>query len=159
MKYQYQASLLTLSNLRTYLFALLFTAGNVVLPQLCHLVPQGGLLFQPIYLFTIVAACRWGWRVALLTAFVSPLINTFLFAMPSVAMLPVVLLKSVVFALGVSWALMGNVRKPMLTAVLFIVGAQFLGALAEWLLLSSATTLWFCLPGLALQIAVVKMLK
>lgn len=159
MKYQYQASLLTLSNLRTYLFALLFTAGNVVLPQLCHLVPQGGLLFQPIYLFTIVAACRWGWRVALLTAFVSPLINTFLFAMPSVAMLPVVLLKSVVFALGVSWALMGNVRKPLLTAVLFIVGAQLLGALAEWLLLSSATTLWFCLPGLALQIAVVKMLK
>lgn len=159
MKYQYQASLLTLSNLRTYLFALLFTAGNVVLPQLCHLVPQGGLLFQPIYLFTIVAACRWGWRVALLTAFVSPLINTFLFAMPSVAMLPVVLLKSVVFALGVSWALMGNVRKPMLTAVLFIVGAQLLGALAEWLLLSRATTLWFCLPGLALQIAVVKMLK
>ncbi len=159
MKYQYQASLLTLSNLRTYLFALLFTAGNVVLPQLCHLVPQGGLLFQPIYLFTIVAACRWGWRVALLTAFVSPLINTFLFAMPSVAMLPVVLLKSVVFALGVSWALMGKVRKPLLTAVLFIVGAQLLGALAEWLLLSSATTLWFCLPGLALQIAVVKMLK
>jgi len=159
MNYQYQASLLKLSNLRTYLFALLFTAGNVVLPQLCHLVPQGGLLFQPIYLFTIVAACRWGWRVALLTAFVSPLINTFLFAMPSVAMLPVVLLKSVVFALGVSWSLMGKVRKPLLTAVLFIVGAQLLGALAEWLLLSSATTLWFCLPGLALQIAVVKMLK
>ena len=159
MKYQYQASLLTLSNLRTYLFALLFTAGNVVLPQLCHLVPQGGLIFQPIYLFTIVAACRWGWRVALLTALVSPLLNTLLFAMPSVTMLPIVLLKSVVFALGVSWALMGKVRKPMLTAVLCIVGAQLLGAAAEWLLLSSATTLWFCLPGLALQIAVVKMLK
>jgi hypothetical protein len=159
MNYQYQASLLTLSNLRTYLFALLFTAGNVVLPQLCHLVPQGGLIFQPIYLFTIVAACRWGWRVALLTALVSPLINTLLFAMPSVTMLPIVLLKSVVFALGVSWALMGKVRKPMLTALLFIIGAQLLGAATEWLLLSSATTLWFCLPGLALQIAVVKMLK
>ena len=159
MKYQYQVSSLTLSNLRTYLFALLFTAGNVVLPQLCHLVPQGGLIFQPIFLFTIVAACRWGWRVALLTALVSPLINTLLFAMPSVAMLPVVLLKSVVFALGVSWSMMGKVRKPMLTAVLCIVGAQLLGAAAEWLLLSSATTLWFCLPGLALQIAVVKMLK
>ena len=159
MNYQYQASLLTLSNLHTYLFALLFTAGNVVLPQLCHLVPQGGLIFQPIYLFTIVAACRWGWRVALLTPLVSPLINTFLFAMPSVAMLPIVLLKSVVFALGVSWSMMGKVRKPMLTAVLCIVGAQLLGVVAEWLLLSSATTLWFCLPGLALQIAVVKMLK
>jgi hypothetical protein len=64
-----------------------------------------------------------------------------------------------VFAFGVSWALMGKVRKPLLIAVVFIVGAQLLGALAEWLLLSSATTLWFCLPGLALQIGVVNMLK
>lgn len=159
MKYQPQESLLTLSNLHTYLFAALFTAGNVVLPQLCHLVPQGGLIFQPIYLFTVVAACRWGWRVALLTALVSPLLNTFLFAMPSVAMLPVVLLKSVVLALGVSWSMAGKVRNPMMTACLFIVGAQLLGGLAEYALLSSATTLWLCLPGVALQVAVARMLK
>jgi len=30
------------SNVKTYLFALLFVAGNIALPQLCHLVPYGG---------------------------------------------------------------------------------------------------------------------
>ena len=158
MEYTSRATALTLDNWRTYLFATLFTAGNIALPQLCHLVPQGGLLFQPIYLFTLIAACRWGWRVALLTALVSPLLNTLWFGMPSVAMLPVVLLKSVVLALGVSWAMTSQVRKPLLVAVLFIIGAQLLGAVAEWALLSSATTLWLCLPGVALQVVVASLI-
>lgn len=158
MEYTSRATALTLDNWRTYLFATLFTAGNIALPQLCHLVPQGGLLFQPIYLFTVIAACRWGWRVALLTALVSPLLNTLWFGMPSVAMLPVVLLKSVVLALGVSWAMMSKVRKPLLVAVLFIIGAQLLGAVAEWALLSSATTLWLCLPGVVLQVVVASLI-
>lgn len=158
MEYTSRAAALTLDNWRTYLFATLFTAGNIALPQLCHLVPQGGLLFQPIYLFTLIAACRWGWRVALLTALVSPLLNTLWFSMPSVAMLPVVLLKSVVLALGVSGAMTSKVRKPLLVAVLFIIGAQLLGAVAEWALLSSATTLWLCLPGVALQVVVASLI-
>lgn len=158
MEYTSRAAALTLDNWRTYLFATLFTAGNIALPQLCHLVPQGGLLFQPIYLFTLIAACRWGWRVALLTALVSPLLNTLWFSMPSVAMLPVVLLKSVVLALGVSWAMTSKVRNPLMVAVLFIIGAQFLGGVAEWALLSSATTLWLCLPGVALQVVVASLI-
>ena len=158
MEYTSRATALTLDNWRTYLFATLFTAGNIALPQLCHLVPQGGLLFQPIYLFTLIAACQWGWRVALLTALVSPLLNTLWFGMPSVAMLPVVLLKSVVLALGVSWAMTSKVRKALLVAVLFIIGAQLLGAVAEWALLSSATTLWLCLPGVALQVVVASLI-
>lgn len=158
MEYTSRATALTLDNWRTYLFATLFTAGNIALPQLCHLVPQGGLLFQPIYLFTLIATCRWGWRVALLTALVSPLLNTLWFGMPSVAMLPVVLLKSVVLALGVSWAMTSKVSKPLWVAVLFIIGAQLLGGVAEWALLSSATTLWLCLPGVALQVVVASLI-
>lgn len=30
---------LPFGNVKTYLFALLFVAGNIALPQLCHLVP------------------------------------------------------------------------------------------------------------------------
>ena len=33
---------LNLSNARTYLFATLFIAGNLLLPQLAHFVPDGG---------------------------------------------------------------------------------------------------------------------
>ena len=34
---------------RTYIFAALFIIGNIALPQLCHIVPQGGLTLLPIY--------------------------------------------------------------------------------------------------------------
>ena len=46
---------------KTYLAAALFVAGNIVLPQICHLVPQGGLRWLPIYFFTLVGAYKWAW--------------------------------------------------------------------------------------------------
>ncbi len=52
----------------TYGAALLFVAGNIVLPQLCHLVPQEGLILLPIYFFTLIGAYKYGWQVGLLTA-------------------------------------------------------------------------------------------
>ena len=39
---------LSFSNVKTYLFAFLFVAGNIALPQLCHLVPAGGPTLLPI---------------------------------------------------------------------------------------------------------------
>ena len=33
---------------RTYVFAALFAAGNIALPQLVHLIPGGGLIWLPI---------------------------------------------------------------------------------------------------------------
>lgn len=40
---------LNYSETRTYLTALIFVAGNVVLPQLFHLFPSGGTTWLPIY--------------------------------------------------------------------------------------------------------------
>ena len=40
---------LSYSQLKTYLIAAIFVVGNIALPQLCHLLPQGGLIFLPIY--------------------------------------------------------------------------------------------------------------
>ena len=59
---------LNYSNVKTYLFALLFVAGNIVLPQLCHLIPAGGPTLLPIYFFTLIASYKYGFRVGLLTA-------------------------------------------------------------------------------------------
>ena len=42
---------LPFGNVKTYLFVLLFVAGNIALPQLCHLVPAGGPTLLPIYFF------------------------------------------------------------------------------------------------------------
>ena len=89
---------------RTYLAAALFAAGNIVLPQLCHLVQLGGPTMLPIYFFTLVGAYKYGWRVGLLTALLSPAVNSALFGMPAAAMLPVILLKSVLLAVAASLA-------------------------------------------------------
>lgn len=79
---------LTYGETKTYLFAALFIAGNILLPQLCHLAPLGGVRWLPIYFFTLVGAYKYGWRVGLLTALLSPLINSALFGMPAAAALP-----------------------------------------------------------------------
>lgn len=62
------------SNARTYLMAALFIAGNMALPQLFHLIPQGGITWLPIYFFTLIGAYKFGWKVGLLTAVFSPVI-------------------------------------------------------------------------------------
>ena len=67
---------LSYNQVKTYLLAALFIVGNIVLPQLCHLIPQGGLIFLPIYFFTLVAAYKYGFTVGLTTAVLSPLVNS-----------------------------------------------------------------------------------
>jgi len=89
---------LSYKEVKTYLFAALFIAGNIALPQLCHLVPGGGLTWLPIYFFTLIAAYKYGFRVGLLTAILSPLVNYLLFSMPALDVLPHILFKSSILA-------------------------------------------------------------
>ena len=108
------------SYVRTYWAAGLFVLGNMALPYLFHLIPQGGMTWLPIYFFTLVGAYKCGWRVGLLTAVVSPLLNAALFGMPMPAALPAILLKSVLLALaagflaGGVWALIAALFKAKL---------------------------------------------
>lgn len=114
---------------KTYLAAALFVAGNIVLPQICHLVPQGGLRWLPIYFFTLVGAYKYGWRVGLLTAVLSPAVNSALFGMPAAAMLPVILLKSVLLAVAASLAAWraGRVTLPLLAGVVLFYQFRLAG--------------------------------
>ncbi len=117
---------------RAYMMAALFVAGNIVLPQLCHLVPQGGLVWLPIYFFTLVAAYKFGLTAGLLTAIASPVVNSLFFGMPAAASLPIILIKSVLLALAASF-IASKVRGVALWAVaLAVVAYQGIGMLAEW---------------------------
>ena len=55
---QFRQLNLSVVNVRTYLFAVLFVGGNMLLPQLCHLMPDGGKIFLPIYFFTLIASYK-----------------------------------------------------------------------------------------------------
>ncbi len=121
-------------NARTYLAAALFVLGNIAVPQLFHLVPQGGMIWLPIYFFTLVGAYKYGWRVGLLTAVASPLINSLLFGMPTVEGLPAILLKSGLLAVFAGMAA-ARFKKASLWMLLSVVLAyQIIGTLGEWLI-------------------------
>lgn len=141
--------------MRTYMFALLFIAGNIVLPQLCHLIPQGGLMFLPIYFFTLIAAYKFGFRVGLLTAILSPLINSALFGMPPVAALPIIMVKGILLAGAAAWMANKSKGATLLALIGVVLGYQLFGGLIEWAMtgsLASALQDWkLGYPGMILQ--------
>lgn len=142
-------------EMRTYLFATLFIVGNIVLPQLCHLIPQGGLILLPIYFFTLIAAYKYGLRVGLLTAVLSPLINSALFGMPPAASLPIIMIKGVLLAGAAAWAANRSKGASLLALIAVVLGYQFVGGIIEWAMtgsLASALQDWkLGWPGMALQ--------
>ena len=121
-------------NVKTYLFALLFVAGNIALPQLCHLVPAGGPTLLPIYFFTLIAAYKYGFRVGLLTAILSPVINHLLFAMPAAAVLPAILIKSGLLAGAAALAARYAKNISLLALLGVILSYQIIGTAFEWAL-------------------------
>lgn len=123
---------LTYGETKTYLFAALFIAGNILLPQLCHLAPLGGVRWLPIYFFTLVGACKYGWRVGLLTALLSPLINSALFGMPAAAALPPILAKSLLLAGAAGYAAARFRKASLAVLAAVILTYQAAGTLFEW---------------------------
>src|SRR5690554_7103386 len=123
---------LSLNNTRTYLFATLFVLGNLLLPQLAHLVPQGGLILLPIYFFTLVAAYKYGIHVGLLTAILSPLANHLLFGMPPATMLPIIMIKSAILAVAASMVAKYSGKVSFFGILLAIIAYQVIGTGIEW---------------------------
>ena len=144
------------TDAKTYLAASLFILGNIALPQLFHLVPQGGVTWLPIYFFTLIGAYKFGWKVGLLTAVLSPVLNSWLFGMPLPAVLPAILLKSVLLAIAAGWTAhrYQHVSLPILLAVVLFY--QIAGTLGEWAMVgnffSAAQDFRIGVPGMLLQV-------
>ena len=110
----------------------------------------------PIYFFTLIGAYKYGWRVGLLTAIVSPLANAWLFGMPAVAVLPAILLKSCLQAGMAGWAA-SRFRKASLWMLAGVVlGYQTAGTLGEWAMPgdfhAAVQDFRLGLPGMLLQV-------
>ena len=153
---QFRQLNLSVVNVRTYLFAVLFVGGNMLLPQLCHLMPDGGKIFLPIYFFTLIASYKFGLKVGILTAVLAPLCNHLLFGMPPAGMLPVLLVKSTLLALVGAIVADRSQRVSLLHVAAVVVAYQVLGGIAEWLIASdlSAALQDFKIgfPGMLLQV-------
>ena len=148
---------LNYNDVRTFLWAALFVVCNMALPQVAHLIPQGGIIFAPLSLVILVAACKLGWRTALLAAVVSPLVNNIVFGMPAWGVLPIMAVKLAVLALAAGLAVqrMQRVTLPMLCGAVLL--SELVGGMAELVFTGGlhATIADFTIgwPGLLLQIA------
>lgn len=123
---------LSLNNTNTYLIATIFIFGNLLMPQLAHLVPQGGFIFLPIYFFTLIAAYKYGIHVGLLTAILSPLANNLIFGMPPTAVLPAIIIKSVILAIAAAIAAKKFGKVSFFGVLLAIIAYQLIGTGIEW---------------------------
>ena len=147
---------LSLTNHSTYIFSAMFVIGNILLPQLCHLVPQGGLMLLPIYFFTLVGAYCYGINLGLLTAVLSPVVNSMLFGMPPAAALPAILVKSVSLAVVASYVAHRSQRVSIGLLALVVVAYQLVGMAFEYVytgsLYAALQDVRLGIPGLLMQV-------
>ena len=131
---------LNYNDTKTYLATLLFVVGNMALPQLFHLIPQGGITWLPIYFFTLIGAYKYG----------------LLFGMPQPVILPAILLKSTLLAIAAGYAAHRYKRISIPILLLVVSSYQVVGTLGEWILVndffSAVQDFRIGLPGMALQI-------
>ena len=141
---------------KTYLWAVTFVVANMVLPQVFHLLPQGGIVFAPLSFVILAGAYKLGWKTGLLAALASPVVNHLVFGLPAWNVVPVMALKLVFLALaaGVAAQYFKRVTLPLLIGV--VLTAEALGGLGELALTGgiAATVTDFTLgwPGLLLQV-------
>ena len=141
---------------KTYLWATVFVACNLMLPQLFHLIPQGGVIFSPLSLVILAGAYKFGWKTGLLAALASPLVNHAITGLPAWEVLPVMTLKLAVLAMvaGLAAQRFKMVSLPLLIGVILV--SKAIGCLGEFILTGgiAATIADFTIgwPGLLLQV-------
>ena len=141
---------------KTYLWATVFVACNLILPQVFHLIPQGGVIFSPLSLVILAGAYKFGWKTGLLAALASPLVNHLITGMPAWEVMPVMTMKLAVLALvaGLAAQRFKTVSLPLLIGVILV--SKAIGALGELAMTGgvAATIADFTIgwPGLLLQV-------
>lgn len=142
-------------EVKAYLFAALFVAGNIILPQLCHLIPDGGHIFLPIYFFTLVASYKYGMKVGLMTAVLSPAVNSLIFGMPAAAVVSSIMIKSIFLAVAAAWIAEKTKKVSLLAILAVVMSYQVFGTMSEWLVTGSLTAaavdFRIGLPGMLIQ--------
>lgn len=144
------------SEVRTYLWAGAFVICNLLLPQLCHLVPQGGIVFAPLSLVIMAGAYKLGWRVGLIAAVASPLVNHLIMGMPAWNMIPLMTMKLAVIAIVAGFVAQRYKSASLPLIAITVLMSLTLGGVGELMLTGGIQTtlndLLLGWPGLLLQI-------
>lgn len=141
---------------KTYLWTAVFIVCNMLLPQLAHLIPQGGIIFAPLSFVILSGSYKFGWKAGLLAAVLSPVVNHLVFGMPEWAMAQVMVVKLSLLALLAGWAALRFQKANLLLLAAVVMASFLLGAVGEVVLTGkmagSVADLTIGWPGLLLQV-------
>jgi thiamine transporter ThiT len=131
-------NLLILRHIRTCIFAVVFIVGNLLLPYIVHHIPpmfsnavSSGQIWLPIYFFTLIAAYRYGFVVGLITAVLSPILNSLFFGMPMMEMLPIILVKSSLLSVFATIFAQKTNKVSFWAVLATVVSYQLIGSIIE----------------------------
>jgi hypothetical protein len=104
----------------------------------------------------LIGAYKYGWKVGLLTAVLSPVINHLLFGMPAAAVLAPILVKSTILALTAGYIATRYSKVTITLLAVVVLTYQIAGGLFEWAwtgsLAAALQDFRLGLAGMALQI-------
>lgn len=144
------------SEIRTYMIAAVFVTCNIALPQLFHLIPQGGIIFAPLSLIILAGAYKYGWNTALLAAIASPIVNHLLFGQPTISVMTQMAVKLSLLAVIAGLTAQYYKKVSVFLLVGIVLTSEVLGGLIEIMFTGdiTATVADFTIgwPGLLLQV-------
>ena len=149
----------------------LFVALGVILPILCHGIPNAGSVLLPMHIPVLLCGLICGWQYGLACGLLAPLLSSLITGMPPMAILPSMLCELAVYGLlaglffqfihtGKSLAnvyisligamLGGRIVYGVINALIFRAGEY---SLAVWATASFVTAL----PGIIIQLVLIPM--
>ena len=97
------------------------------MPYLFHILSMNGNMFLPIYFFVLICAYKYGWKLGLLVALASPIVNYLATGMPSITILWTVLLKGVALAIIASIVAIGTKKISFTNMAIIVACYQVIG--------------------------------
>jgi hypothetical protein len=154
--YYFRPEEIQLKKIQLYTFVLLFSAGNILFPYLCHTIPDGGKILLPLFFFTLIGAYKFGIKAGLMIAVISPLLNSLLFGNPPSFMLADIIFKSVVLALMASYISRRTKKISLVLLTIVVLSYQLAGGVGQWIITgsmqSSYSSFIIGIPGMVIQV-------
>jgi len=114
------------TDIRSYVFTLVFVLLDVLVPWVCHQFHLAGPTFLPMHIFVLLAGLLFGWRAGLIIGFLTPLASYAISGMPVLQILP-----QIVVELSAYGLVAGILREKFNLRVIWsLIGAMISGRLA-----------------------------
>lgn len=113
------------TDIRSYVFTLVFVLLDVLAPWVCHQFHLAGPTFLPMHIFVLLAGLLFGWRAGLIVGFLTPLTSYAISGMPVLRILP-----QIVIELSTYGLVAGILREKLNLRVIWsLIGAMISGRL------------------------------